>query len=101
MEIPDLQPTYVGSRPPKLGDTSFGIRNWQLQRNRWMLTRAGGSTIMDKISSAQSASWQFFNVSVETYTEPDCFAAAVVQVSERGWAQLGPSCCRAVQLVVG
>jgi len=78
VESPDLRPTYADGKPPRLGDASFTIRLWQLQRQRWLLSKTGGSTIMDKLGS--TASWQFFNVTAEKYTEPDCFAAAVVQV---------------------
>lgn len=78
VETPDLQPNFVGGKPPRLGAQSVGIKTWQLQQQRWMLARAGGNTLMDKMSS--TASWQFYNVTAEGYTEPDCFAAAVVQV---------------------
>jgi hypothetical protein len=37
---------------------------------------------MDKIGQGSTASWQFFNVSVEGYMPPDCFAAAVTQVRQ-------------------
>jgi hypothetical protein len=79
VEIPDLQPSYAGDKAPQPGERSFVIRSWQLQRQRYLLTKAGGSTIMDRIGQS-SASWQYFNVSVEGYKEPDCFGAAVVQV---------------------
>lgn len=80
VEIPDLQPNYVGDQNPKMGADSFTIKSWQLQRQRYLLTKAGGSVIMDKIGQGSTASWQFFNVTVEPYKPPDCFAAAVVQV---------------------
>jgi hypothetical protein len=76
--VPDLQPVYQGGHRPQPGAGSFVIRMWQLQRQRWLLSRAGGSTLMDRMGS--NPSWQFFNVTVESYVPPDCFAAAVVQV---------------------
>jgi hypothetical protein len=80
VEIPDLQPTFAG-KPPQRGTKSFVIKSWQLQRQRWLLTKTGGSTIMDRMSSSSSASWQLNNITVESYKDADCFGAAVVQVS--------------------
>jgi hypothetical protein len=80
VEIPDLQPTFGSNKPPQPGTKSFLIKSWQLQRQRWMLTKTGGSTIMDRMSTSSSASWQMFNITVESYKDVDCFGAAVVQV---------------------
>jgi hypothetical protein len=85
--MPDLQPNYVGGKEPQPGAQSVAIKSWQLQQQRYLLTKSGGSTIMDKMSS--TASWQFYNVTAEEYTEPDCFAAATVQVGCTGFLRSG------------
>lgn len=79
VEIPNLQPSYSGPRPAA-GAERFVIRLWQLQLGRWLLSRAGGNTLMDRMRSSSLATWQFFNVAVEPYTPRDCFAAATTQV---------------------
>lgn len=83
VEVPDLQPGYVGNKPPRPGATSFVIKLWQLQRQRWLLSKSGGAVYMEK--QGNTASWQYFNVTAEAYEVPDCFAAAFMQV----WAGLG------------
>ncbi|WIA41787.1 hypothetical protein OEZ86_009120 [Tetradesmus obliquus] len=79
VEVPNLQPTYVGP-PPKMGDSNFTVSMWQLQQQRYLTLRQGGQQLMEKINDGM-ASWQFFNVSVEKYVPEDCFGGAYTQGS--------------------
>lgn len=79
VETPNLQPTYEGA-PPAPGAASFTIKRWQLQQQRWLVQRVGGTSLLDKLGNNGMASWQFFNVTVRKYKPMDCFNAAYTQV---------------------
>jgi hypothetical protein len=78
VEVPNLQPTYLGP-PPEIGDSNFTVKMWQLQQQRYLTSRQGGQQLMERIYDGM-ASWQFFNVSVEKYVPDDCFGGAFTQV---------------------
>eukprot|EP00878_Enallax_costatus_P007009 GHUV01007345.1.p1 GENE.GHUV01007345.1~~GHUV01007345.1.p1 ORF type:complete len:1094 (+),score=299.39 GHUV01007345.1:294-3575(+) len=78
VESPNLQPTYEGPAPT-VGASNFTIKRWQLQQQRWLVQRVGGTSLLDKIGSNGMASWQFFNVTVGSYRPTDCFNAAFLQ----------------------
>ncbi len=80
METPNLQPTYAGPAP-EIGTRNFTIKRWQLQQQRWLVQRVGGTSLLDKLGSNGVSSWQFFNVTVLEYQPADCFNAAYIQVS--------------------
>ncbi|KIY94791.1 hypothetical protein MNEG_13171 [Monoraphidium neglectum] len=72
-EVPQMQPTYSGGRPPAPDATKFTIKTWNLDSKRWAAWSRPDTAV------TAVAQWVFSNVTVEQTTYTACYHGSELQ----------------------